>query len=197
MASFKLLFADPAGKVMEHPRLLASVRSGGELLPAGGEPIPLPRAGKLVHLPGRLPVGVDPGTGELELLREVRIGRRRFTPHAVGALLPPGYTRTFLPGEVKGEGPVLPQWAYTAAAWLGGARGGAVAWALHTDRRTHWDPPRYSTPDLAGRVEAHLGRFPGNRVLRQLEKCALVCVTERHKKGEVDRLAAALEEVLR
>ena len=33
--------------------------------------------------------------------------------------------------------------------------------------------------------------FPG------LEKCALVCVTERHKKGEVDRLAAALEEVLR
>ena len=33
--------------------------------------------------------------------------------------------------------------------------------------------------------------FPG------LEKCALVCVTERHGKSDIDRLAAALEEVLR
>jgi glycine dehydrogenase subunit 1 len=33
--------------------------------------------------------------------------------------------------------------------------------------------------------------FPG------LEKCALVCVTERHGKNDIDRLAAALEEVLR
>ncbi len=33
--------------------------------------------------------------------------------------------------------------------------------------------------------------FPG------LEKCALVCVTERHVKDDIDKLAAALEEVLR
>jgi glycine dehydrogenase subunit 1 len=33
--------------------------------------------------------------------------------------------------------------------------------------------------------------FPG------LEQCALVCVTERHGKNDIDRLAAAVEEVLR
>src|SRR4051812_44563220 len=109
MSAPRLLFADPSGKVMEHPYLLATLRSGEELVPPRERPIPLPEAGKLVHLPGRLPVGIDPDTGELELVREMTIGKRTFVPHAVGALLQPGYTRTYLPGEVKGEdGPILP-----------------------------------------------------------------------------------------
>lgn len=166
---------------MEHPRLLATLRSGEELLPTSVDrPIPLPENARLAQLPGRLPVGIDPDTGELELVREVKLGRRVIVPQAVGALLPPGYTRTFLPGEVKAEdGPVLPQWAYTAAAW--GANG-PVTWALHTDRRTHWSPALYNTPELKGLVKAHKVRFPGNRVLQQLETCALVyrCFTSQN-----------------
>jgi wyosine [tRNA(Phe)-imidazoG37] synthetase (radical SAM superfamily) len=175
----KLLCADPAGKVVEHPYLLATVRSGEELMPAGAGAIPLPEAGRLVHLPGRLPVGVHPETGELELVRELEVGRKSFVPNAVGALLPPGYTRTFLPGEVKGDGPVLPQWAYTGAAW---GRSGPIAYAMHTDRRAHWDPERYSTGDLKGLVDAHLERFQGNRVLKQLRTCALLyrCFTSQN-----------------
>jgi wyosine [tRNA(Phe)-imidazoG37] synthetase (radical SAM superfamily) len=177
----RLLFADPKGKVMEHPSLVATLRSGEELLPSseGDAPIPLPSDGRLVHLPGRLPVGVNPETGEMELVREITVGRRAFVPHAVGALLPPGYTRTYLPGEVKADGPVLPQWAYTAAAW--GPKG-PVAWAVHTDTRSHWNPERYSTPDLRARVKAHRKRFGDNRVLKQLETCALVyrCFTSQN-----------------
>jgi hypothetical protein len=175
----KLLYADPQGRVLEHPRLLATVRAGEELLAPPEEGMPLPQHGSLVHLPGRLPVGIDPDTGELELLREARSGRKTFVPQAVGALLPPGHTRTFLPGEVKGEGPILPQWAYTAAAWQGT---GPVVWALRTDRRTHWDPSRYSTPQLPKQVEAHLARFPRNKVLSQLKTCALVyrCFTSQN-----------------
>lgn len=175
----KLLFADPRGQVLEHPHLLATLRSGEELVPPQGRPIPLPPGARLAHLPGRVPVGIDPDTGKLELLDRVKVGGRAFTPQAVGALLPPGYTRTFLPGEVKGEGPVLPQWAYTAAAW---SDRGPVTWAIHTDRRTHWDPRRYSTPDLKAKVEAHCARFSGNRVLKQLRTCALVyrCFTSQN-----------------
>jgi len=176
----KLLFADPNGKVMEHPFLLATLRSGEELFPPKDRPIGLPAQGRLVHLPGRLPVGVHPETGELELVREIKVGTQRFVPSAVGALLPPGYTRTFLPGEVKADGaPVLPQWAYTAAAW---GTEGPLAWAVHTDKRTHWDPENYSTPDLKGRVTSHLARLPGNRVLKQLKTCALVyrCFTSQN-----------------
>jgi pyruvate-formate lyase-activating enzyme len=175
----KLLLADPQGKVMEHPYLLATLRSGEELVPPQDKPIPLPSAGRLVHLPGRLPVGLHPETGELELVRELKVGGRKFVPNAVGALLPPGYTRTFLPGEVKEGGPVLPQWAYTAAAWT---EGGPVAWAIHTDKRSHWEPERYSTPELKQLVDEHLARFPDNRVLKQLKTCALLyrCFTSQN-----------------
>ena len=175
----KLLFADPKGRVMEHPYLLATLRSGEELVPPQDKPIPLPSAGRLVHLPGRLPVGLHPETGELELVREMKVGGKTFVPNAVGALLPPGYTRTFLPGEVKGSGPVLPQWAYTAAAW---GEDGPVAWAIHTDRRSHWDSERYSTPDMKALVERHMARFPDNRVLKQLKTCALLyrCFTSQN-----------------
>jgi wyosine [tRNA(Phe)-imidazoG37] synthetase (radical SAM superfamily) len=95
-------------------------------------------------------------------------------PVAVGATLPPGYTRTLLPAAARpalptADAPVLPQWAYTAA---GLGPDGPVAWALHTDRRRHWDPARHSTPDLPGRVEERLARVD-NPVYRQLARCAL------------------------
>ncbi|MGQ0506324.1 MAG: radical SAM protein [Myxococcaceae bacterium] len=179
-STLKLLVADPKGRVIEHSYLLATVRSGEDLLAPPERPIALPADGKLVHLPGRLPVGIHPETGELELVREMRLGSAKpFVPNAVGALLPPGYTRTFLPGEVKGDGPVLPQWAYTAAAW---GDDGPVVFGIRTDKRTHWDSRSYSRPELKARVDEHLLRFPDNRVLKQLKTCALIyrCYTSQN-----------------
>jgi wyosine [tRNA(Phe)-imidazoG37] synthetase (radical SAM superfamily) len=177
--TYKLLLADPKGRVVEHPWLLATVRSDESIMPAPGRPIALPEGGKLAHLPGRLPIGVDPTSGELVLVRDFELDGKRFTPHAVGAVLPPGFTRTYLPGEVKHDGPVLPQWAYTAAAW--GPKGPMV-WALHTDRRKHWTPERFSTPEVKSLVKEHLARLPGNQVLTQLKTCALVyrCFTSQN-----------------
>jgi pyruvate-formate lyase-activating enzyme len=175
MARHRLLFADDRGVVYDHPSLLASVRSGDDLVRPRERPAPLPAGGTLCMLPGRRPVGVDPASGGLVTLRSVRVGRRSFVPHAVGATLPPGWTRTLLPGAARpplttvGEAPVLPQWAYTAAA-LG--PDGPVVFALHTDRRRHWSPGSHGTRDLAARVEARLART-GNPVWRQIGRCAL------------------------
>jgi pyruvate-formate lyase-activating enzyme len=47
-----------------------------------------------------------------------------------------------------------------------------VAWALHTDRRSHWSPRRHSTPDLKRRVERRLARSQ-NPIYAQLARCAL------------------------
>jgi pyruvate-formate lyase-activating enzyme len=44
---------------------------------------------------------------------------------------------------------------------------------LRTDRRRHWDPEHFSTPRLAVLVERKRAEFPENRVIRQLERCAL------------------------
>ncbi|MFO0583614.1 MAG: radical SAM protein [Anaeromyxobacter sp.] len=171
----RLLFADDRGVVYDHPDLLAAVRSGGETLLPRERPLALPDGATLTYLPGRRPVGIDPATGAEVVLREVRVGRRSFVPHAVGAALPPGFTRTFLPAAARpplataAEAPVLPQWAYTAAAL--GPDGPAV-WALHTDRRGHWSPSSHSTADLPALVERTLAETP-NPIYRQLARCAL------------------------
>jgi pyruvate-formate lyase-activating enzyme len=170
----RLLYADDRGQVYDHPELLAAVRSGDRLLPAAGRPAPLPAGAALCLLPGRRPVGIDPATGALTVVHEVRIGRRRIVPQAVGATLPPGYTRTFLPAASRpalamaDRPPMLPQWAYTAAGFSGR---GPVVYALRTDRRAHWDPRAHSTPDLPGRVQALVAT--GNPIYRQLARCAL------------------------
>jgi pyruvate-formate lyase-activating enzyme len=169
-----LLFADGRGAVYDHPRLLAAARSGDEVVRPRERPIPLPEGGRLCLLPGRRPVGIDPSTGETVVLREVRVGRRTIVPRAVGATLPPGFTRALLPAAARPalptvESPILPQWAYTAA---GLSASGPVVWALHTDRRRHWSPASHGTPDLPRRVERLLAEG-GNPVYRQLSRCAL------------------------
>jgi pyruvate-formate lyase-activating enzyme len=171
---WRLLLADDRGSVFEHPQLLAAARSGGEVVRPRERPVPLPDGATLCTLPGRRPVGIDPDSGEEVVVGEVKVGRRRVAPVAVAASLPPGYTRTLLPAAARpplaiAPVPVLPQWAYTAAA-LG--RDGPVAWAVRTDRRRHWDPARHSTPDLPARVEALRAASP-NPIYRQLARCAL------------------------
>jgi pyruvate-formate lyase-activating enzyme len=174
MPMARLLFADDQGRVYDHPDLLAAARSGDALIAPRERPIALPDGATLCLLPGRRPVGVDPSTGALEVLHTIKVGRRRFVPHAVGATLPPGFTRSLLPGAARpplatvAEAPVLPQWAYTAA---GLGEDGPVVWALRTDRRAHWDPSRHSTPDLPDRVAALVAT--GNPIYRQLSRCAL------------------------
>jgi pyruvate-formate lyase-activating enzyme len=169
-----LLFADDEGRVYDHPHLLAAVRSGDDVVTPPERPIPLPDGATLAMLPGRRPVGIDAESGALVVLREARIGRRTIVPHAVGATLPPGFTRTFLPAAARpplatvAEAPTLPQWAYTAAAF----DGRTVAWSLHTDRRRHWSPRAHSTPDLPRLVERTLAES-ANPIYRQLARCAL------------------------
>lgn len=167
----RLLLALPDGTVTEHPTLLAPVRAGDDVGVAGADerPIALPEGATLANLPGQRPVGIDPDSGELVILREVRLGTKRVTPDAVAAVLPPGYTRTYLPATHRTPlSAALPQWAYTAAGWTEGE--GVVVHALHTDRRRHWGPDSHSTPDLAAKVEA---RRDEGRLTRQLAKCAL------------------------
>ncbi len=174
MSPLRLLFADDRGVVYDHPALLAAARSGDEAFLPAERPLPLPEGATLCVLPGRRPVGIDPATGERVTLRQARIGRRSIVPLAVGATLPPGYTRTLLPAAARpplpaAGSPLLPQWAYTAA---GLGAGGPAVFALRTDRRRHWNPATHSTPDLPDRV-ARVLASSANPIFRQLARCAL------------------------
>jgi wyosine [tRNA(Phe)-imidazoG37] synthetase (radical SAM superfamily) len=166
----RLLLADEQGRVFDHPELLAATVLDDQSSPLSHW-IPLPEGTSLQALPGWLPLGIDPRSGSRVLVDRVNLAGRTLRPRAVGAVLPPGYTRAALPaGRRSVIAPTLPQWAYTAAAF---GRDGFQVAAVRTDRREHWNPKRFSTTDLPARVEGLQQELPGNRVLDQLATCAL------------------------
>lgn len=155
--------SDRSGQVMRNDNARAVARAGNyfvELRPP--DVIPLPEGATLMRLPGRVPVGADASSGEF-----VQAG----PGEAVAAILPQGYTRTFVPAYVsKPNSPTLPLFGYSAAAFDGDR---VVVAAMRTDDRDTWDPCHYNLSELPALVEAACGAHPGNRILRQLAKCAL------------------------
>jgi pyruvate-formate lyase-activating enzyme len=167
-----LLLADSAGKVFDHPHLEAAVAWGDSWRIAGAPLRDLPDGARLAALPGWRPVGYDRENQRFVIVDRIELGGREVVPRAVGAILPPGWTRAGLPaGRRSLLAPTLPQWAYTGVAL--GRDGRVKVAALRTDRRRHWDSSRHAAPEVAGRVKEALRRWPSNRVLRQLRTCAL------------------------
>jgi pyruvate-formate lyase-activating enzyme len=157
-----LLVADENGEIYDDPRYLAGGMSGGDFLPLQPHDlIPLPEGSKLFFIPKGRPVGFNKRGGAVVVDGSF----------AVSAFLPPGYTRTYLPAyeEFKTE-PILPLWSYTAVAWYKGdfyAAAVQVAWMKKADPRLHDDEV------IAPIVKRKLARYPKNRLLKHLEKCAM------------------------
>ncbi len=164
---FQLLYADSKGRMYEHPDLSPAARTGNLFTEVREEEmIPLPEGAALVLIPGGLPVGVD-REGNFTVFSTDARGARVF---AVGALLPQGYTRLLLPGYKRQDEQPLPLMGYCAAGWRDGD---VYVAAAQTDDAYKWNPVNYCTPELHNLVEQGIGRYGGNRVIRQLAKCAL------------------------
>lgn len=153
---YTLLYADKKGNIFDAPGGVAWGRSGTDILALDeGEMIPLPEGADIMYLPGRMAVtrnGMSPGL-------------------AVAAVLPAGYTRTYLPAFIREEdAPPLPLYGYTAAALKNGE---IYVAAIKTDKGDKWNPLRYNTGSLKKKVRSILKQFPENRIYRQLAHCAL------------------------
>lgn len=158
-----LVYADQNGQVYDHPGLYAVGRNGDVLTEIlEDELIPLPEGATLVSLPGTVPVGMDPDTGEMV----------RWDGYAaVGALLPQGYTRLLLPGYVKTDKTSkLPLFGYTAVVWKDD---GFWVAGRQSDDPHKWNPLNYPMDELKLLVDKTLAMFPENRILRHLSHCAL------------------------
>ena len=123
--------------------------------------MPLPEGADLQLLPGRGAIALDED-GEEVVLEGV----------AVAARIPVGCTRTLLPAfeePPEGEG-FLPFFGYTAVF----ARGDELLCAaVRTESNPHWSPEYYHGPELSGKIESLHQAIPNNRILQQLEICAL------------------------
>jgi len=161
MSEWRLVYSDAGGELQEHPALGPLGGAFRDTRPLG-RLVPLPDGATLTMMPGCTPLGLD-GDGAQVLLEPGR-------DYAVGALLPTGYARLFLPAYQKEPGaPHLPLFGYTAVA----AREGRLyAAALPVDGAATWRPADFSTPDLRERVAALEGAHPENRLYKQLALCA-------------------------
>ncbi|QNK57507.1 radical SAM protein [Paenibacillus sp. PAMC21692] len=159
-----LVYADEHGNVFDHPDFYGLGRSGDMVVEMMEEElIPLPEGATLVSLPFTRPVGLDPDSGEMQVLPG--------GAQAVGALLPQGYTRLCLPGYVKADkNEKLPLFGYTAVVWKDG--GFHVA-AEQCDDPERWDPLNCDRRELGVQVERLLQKYPDNRLYKHLSNCAL------------------------
>lgn len=161
MSTPSLIYCTPEGEIREEPRWRALAFDGRPLEIA--DLLPLPDGVTLSMMPDRLAVGLD------------RAGTRRVLPRARGwaaaALLPIGYTRTFLPAYEKvPDTEPLPFFGYSAVA---GLRGRLYVAAVRTDDPRKWHPRAFDTRTLRKLVREKQAAFPSNRIVAQHAHCAL------------------------
>ncbi len=167
----RMAYADCDGRVFDAPDMSALGRTGSDVTELQArEWIPLPKGATLVGIPGSRALGLDPKGGALKALP------KEFT--AVGALLPQGYTRLYLPAYHREPGHPLPLFGYTA---VGYSRGKFYVAAAETDDPDPWNPLQYGEDEVRKRV-LQVQQDHGNPLYEHLAGCALnyECVTARN-----------------
>lgn len=124
------------------------------------------------------PIALPPDTMVVPVEREALASERSGRPRRLGrgrlaaaALLPPGFVRTQLPAylDETGRADIAPR-PYAAVA--ADATGALVVAAVQVDRDPTHDPAAFARSDVAARVAAGLRAHPGDRLVRQLARCA-------------------------
>ncbi len=99
---------------------------------------------------------------------------------AVAAVLPVGYTRTYLPAFIKADdAPILPLYGYTAVALVNDE---IYVAALKSDKNDKWHPDHYNTAELSGKIAQVKGELADNRLVEHLAHCSLTwqCCTAQN-----------------
>jgi wyosine [tRNA(Phe)-imidazoG37] synthetase (radical SAM superfamily) len=166
----KMVFAGADGTIYDHPELeLAGVDGGEPVAIPARDLISLPRGSDLFVLPERNPVGIDPRTR-----RPVEFTGEGQPVAAVAAFLAPAHTLTHLPAfRPRPFARPLPLFAYAAIGFAGGE---FVAAGVRVDPDPRQDPWRFDRARLERQVAkrmAEAAELGGNRLVEQLERCAL------------------------
>ena len=136
MKKITALYADENGEVFDAPNYSGVGRIGNEFVELKPQDlIKLPESVDLMFLPNRKAVGLK--NNKISTIKG----------QAVSAILPAGYTRTFLPAFEKDEknSKILPLYGYTAVVLY---RDELHAAAIYTDENHKWNPIHYNTRDL-------------------------------------------------
>ncbi len=169
----KLLIADKKGEIFDVPHLEATGMKGGEYFRLGREDlVKLHPDSELFMLPHRRPVGYDPGAGRFVELEKAPVSGRDRPCYAVSAFLAPGYTVTYNASYRERAGTkILPLFSYAAVAFY---KGEFYAAGVRVDREKRQELGGMDLGLIRRNVKAFRKIFPKNRLVRHLERCALV-----------------------
>ncbi len=167
-----LLFADPQGRIFEHPYFRMAAFSGNRPAPLfPSDLMPMPEFSKLFYLPDCPPIGLDPETGRYRTVSEAEIEGRQTPCLAVAAFPEPGLVRTHLPAaDYSAKKYTLPMWGYTA---VGFKRGRYRIAAFRVENNPRWDPRNYDDRTLLPAVRAYRKKQPPGPLVRHLLGCAV------------------------
>jgi len=165
-----VLFATARGEIVDYSGLsMAGSAAGHFFQPRLNDLIELPPGSELFVLPGRLPVGIEPATGEPALL-----DGDPFNPgepvQAVAAFMAPAHTAIYT-AAYENRNPqnvLLPLFAYTAVGW---AEGKFWVAGFRSDLDRRQDADQFNQRRLDQRTKQQLQRFPRNRLVQHLGKC--------------------------
>jgi len=167
-----VLFATAKGEILDYSGLVMAGSAAGRFFqPRLDDLIELPPGSELFALPGRLPVGIEPETGEPALLDS-----DPFNPgepvQAVAAFMAPAHTAIYTAAyeNRNPQNAMLPLFAYTAVGW---AEGKFWVAGFRSDMDRRQDADQFNQRRLDQRTKQQLQRFPRNRLIQHLGKCCL------------------------
>lgn len=166
-----LIFANSRGEILDYDGLdMAGAGGNNFFLPEKTELIELPEGSELFVLPNRLPVGMDPETGEPALL-----DRNPYDPEdeisAVAAFMAPAHTAILSAAyQSTDKAPLLPLFAYTAVGWWHDKFWVA---AFRSDSDIRQEPSGFDQQLIDSRTATLLASHQENRLIQHLGKCCL------------------------
>ena len=165
-----LVFANKYGEILDYQGLhMAGCAAGQFFRPQLDDLIELPEGSELFSLPRRLPVGIEPATGEPALL-DADPYITNGSVQAVAAFMAPAHTAVFTAAYQTNVPALLPLFAYTAVGWLDGKFWVA---AFRSDKNQRQDASQFDQRLINKRTKKKLNQLKDNRLVQHLGKCCL------------------------
>ena len=166
-----MLYADSDGRIYDHPyfRMVGFSGSVPTVLEEN-DLIPMPEFSKLFFLPDCPPLGLDPFSGEYEIVSEVEIDGEITKCFAVASFLEPGLVRSYLPAAHYDQKTyILPMWAYTAVGFRDNMYWSA---GFRIEYNHKWDPGNYNDRKLIPAIQEFKKERPSGPLIEHLTNCA-------------------------
>lgn len=166
-----MLYADEHGNIYDHPFYRMAGFSGSNLSSIPDKNlIPMPKFSKLFYFPECSPIGINPDTGNHEIVDKIITGNKIQKCFAVAAFLEPGYVRSLLPAvDYSKKEYTLPMWSYTAVGFK--EEEYQVA-GFRIEYNHKWDPDNYDDTNLIQAIETYQERCTDTPLVNHLSDCA-------------------------